>query len=102
VKHKGALTIYYEIIRKKNIRLKLQTHKMSLDEGIRNMSLDRKIVVKSPSLMQQQNFDVLMYEKEQKFNRLERQEIVLRYNLLHLLIIKRIMRMQSLNKKLKF
>ncbi len=29
--------------------------------------------------MQQQNFDALMYEKKQRFNRLEREEVVPRY-----------------------
>jgi hypothetical protein len=29
--------------------------------------------------MQQHNFDVLIYEEKQKFNKLEREEVVLRY-----------------------
>jgi hypothetical protein len=42
-KHKGALTIYNKILGKKNVRLKMQTHMLSLDEGIENLNLDKEL-----------------------------------------------------------
>jgi hypothetical protein len=42
VKHRGTPTINNEIPRKKNIKLKMQIHKMSLDKGIGNLNLDRE------------------------------------------------------------
>jgi hypothetical protein len=43
VKHKGALTIYNEIPRKKSVKLKMQTHKMSLDEEVENLDFDKEL-----------------------------------------------------------
>jgi len=41
VKHIGTLVIYNEILRKRNVRLKMQTHKIHLDKGIGNMKLEK-------------------------------------------------------------
>jgi hypothetical protein len=43
VKHKGASVVCNEIVRKKNVKLKMQIHKMSLDEGIENLNLNKKL-----------------------------------------------------------
>jgi hypothetical protein len=43
VKHKGALAIWNEILREKNVNLKMQTHKLNLDEEVKNMDVDRKL-----------------------------------------------------------
>jgi hypothetical protein len=43
VKHKSALTLSNEIPKEKNIRLKMQTHMLSLDEGIGNLNLDKEM-----------------------------------------------------------
>jgi len=43
VKHISALTICYKIPRRKNIKLKMQTHRLSLDKGVENLNLDKKL-----------------------------------------------------------
>jgi hypothetical protein len=42
-KHKGALTICNKILGENNVRLKMQTHKLSLDEGVENLNLNREL-----------------------------------------------------------
>jgi hypothetical protein len=42
MKHIGTPLVYNEILRDKNVRLKMQTH-MSLDKGIKNLNLNRKL-----------------------------------------------------------
>jgi hypothetical protein len=37
VKHKGAPVICNEIPREKNIKLKMQTHRLNLDKEVRNL-----------------------------------------------------------------
>jgi hypothetical protein len=64
MKHKNTPAFYNKTLGEKNIRLKMHTHKLSLDEGIKNLNYDKKVVLESPSLMQQHNFDVLLYEEE--------------------------------------
>jgi hypothetical protein len=39
----GTLAICNKIPGKKNIKLKMQIHKLSLDEGIKNLKLDREL-----------------------------------------------------------
>jgi hypothetical protein len=43
MKHKGTPIIYNEIPRNKNVKLKMQTHWLSLDEEVGNMNFDRKL-----------------------------------------------------------
>ncbi len=59
----------------------------------------QKVVLKSLGLMQQPNFDALMYD-EHRFNRSKREEVVPKYKSASF-IIERTMRMKSLNKELK-
>jgi hypothetical protein len=42
-------------------------------------------MLESPNLMQYQNFDALIYEKEHKFNNLERKKIIPKYRSVSLL-----------------
>jgi len=42
VKHKGTPAICNEIPRKKNVKLKMQTHSLSLDEEVKNLDLDKE------------------------------------------------------------
>jgi hypothetical protein len=41
VKHRGALVVYNEIPRKKNVKLKMQIHRLILDKGVGNLNLDK-------------------------------------------------------------
>ncbi len=41
VKHKGALTVCYKIPRRKNIKLKMQTYRLSLDERVKKLNVDK-------------------------------------------------------------
>jgi hypothetical protein len=43
VKHRGTPIVYNKILIKNNVKLRMQTHKMSLDEKIKNLNLDRKL-----------------------------------------------------------
>jgi hypothetical protein len=43
VKHKGTPAIYNENPREKNIRLKMQTHKLNLDEGVGNLDFKKEL-----------------------------------------------------------
>jgi hypothetical protein len=43
VKHIGALVIYNEIPRKKNVELKMQTHKLNLDDEVGSLDLDKEL-----------------------------------------------------------
>jgi hypothetical protein len=43
VKHKGAPTLYNEIFEKIKIRLKMQIHWLSLDEGVRNLNPNKEL-----------------------------------------------------------
>jgi hypothetical protein len=43
MKHKNAPTICCKIPKGKNIRLKMQIHKLSLDEGVKNLNLDKEL-----------------------------------------------------------
>jgi hypothetical protein len=43
VKHKGAPSICNKIPREKNVILKMYTHRLSLDEGVRNLNLDKEL-----------------------------------------------------------
>jgi len=43
VKHKGALIVNNEILKEKNVRLKMQIHRMSLNEGIENLNLNKEL-----------------------------------------------------------
>jgi len=43
VKHRSAPTIYNKIPRKKNIILKMQTHKLNLDEEIKNLDFNKEL-----------------------------------------------------------
>jgi hypothetical protein len=43
VKHKGAPTVCNKILGKKNIILKMKIHRLSLDEGARNLNLDKEL-----------------------------------------------------------
>jgi hypothetical protein len=40
MKHKSAPVVYNKILKEKNIKLKMQTHRMNLDKGIKNLNLD--------------------------------------------------------------
>ncbi len=41
--HKGALVVYYKIPRRKNVKLKMQIHRLNFNKGIKNLNLDRKL-----------------------------------------------------------
>jgi hypothetical protein len=43
VKHKGAPTIYNEVPREKNIKLKIHTHRLNLDEEVENLDFNREL-----------------------------------------------------------
>jgi hypothetical protein len=43
VKHRGTPTICNEIWREKNVIVKKETHKMSLDEEVKNLDLDKEL-----------------------------------------------------------
>jgi hypothetical protein len=43
MKHKGAPIVCNEILGEKNVKLKMQIHRSSLDEGIENLNLDKKL-----------------------------------------------------------
>jgi hypothetical protein len=43
VKHKGALAVCNEILKEKNVRLKMHIHRMNLDERIENLNLSKKL-----------------------------------------------------------
>jgi len=45
----------------------------------RELKLQQKVALKSSSLMQQRDFNALIYEEEHKLNRSKKEEIVLRY-----------------------
>ncbi len=43
VKHKGALVVCNKTLGEKNVRLKMQTHRLSLYKGAKNLNLDKKL-----------------------------------------------------------
>jgi hypothetical protein len=43
VKHKGTPIICNKILGKKNVRLKMQTHMLSLNEGVKNLNFDKEL-----------------------------------------------------------
>jgi hypothetical protein len=43
VKRRGATIVYYKIPGGKNVRLKMQTHRLKLEEGVRNLNIDREL-----------------------------------------------------------
>jgi hypothetical protein len=49
---------------------------LSSDEGLENLILDKKKMLESIDLMQKHNSDVLIQEEDQRFNRLEREEVM--------------------------
>jgi hypothetical protein len=55
----------------------MQTHEFR--QTNQESKLRQKVTLESPGLMQQQNFDALMYEKEQRFNMSKKEEVVPRY-----------------------
>ncbi len=57
----------------------MQTHMLSLDKGVKNLNIDRELCWNHPGLMQEQNYNALMYEEEQRLNMSKRQEIVPRH-----------------------
>jgi hypothetical protein len=43
VKHKGTPILWNKIIGENNVKLKMQTHKLSLDEEVKNLDLNREL-----------------------------------------------------------
>ncbi len=43
VRHRSTPAIYNKILEEKNVRLKMQTHKMSLNEEVGNLDLDKEL-----------------------------------------------------------
>jgi hypothetical protein len=43
MKHRGAPTVCNRILRKKNVRLKMQIHKLSLEKGVENLNLNKEL-----------------------------------------------------------
>jgi hypothetical protein len=57
----------------------MQTHRLSLDKRNRESKSQQRVVLESPGLMQQQKPDVLMSKEKQRFNKLEKEEVIPRY-----------------------
>jgi hypothetical protein len=43
VKHRGAPTVCFKIPRRKNVKLKMQTYRLSSDERVKNLNVDKEL-----------------------------------------------------------
>jgi hypothetical protein len=60
-KHISAPIICNEILGEKNVKFKMQTHRLSLDEGVENLN---RVMLESANLMQQHTSDALIQEEK--------------------------------------
>jgi hypothetical protein len=63
VKHKSAPVVYNEIPIEKNVRLRMQTHRLSLDKK-GDFEPRQRVALESIGLMQQHNYDALIHEQK--------------------------------------
>ncbi len=79
VKHRGVPIVYYKIIGGKNVKLKMQTQRLSLDEGVGNLNFDKRLCWELVDSMQQHNYDALIQKEEQRLNKSKREEAFIKF-----------------------